>query len=131
MADLSSRLRELFLSLGTDQDGRTERLFTILEKFYERMGKDTMLGFFFAGHDLKLIARKQASFLLRAMGVRQSYSGKSPSSAHLELPPILQGHFDRRIVILMEVLKQSGLPTEQISTWVAFERSFEKVIVSK
>ena len=104
---------------------------SIMERFYQVLGQDLMIGFFFTGHDLKEIAKKQAAFFLMAAGMVQNFVGKGPASAHHALPPILSGHFDRRLVILREVLQKEGLSDSQISTWVSFEESFRAVVVGK
>lgn len=117
-------LRGLYSRLGEP------KIRAILLEFYERMSADVMIGFFFAGKDLKQIADKQAEFLLRAMGARPSYSGKPPALAHTELPPILSGHFDRRLRILEEVLAAHGVAAEDIRTWIGFENAFRDAVVS-
>jgi truncated hemoglobin YjbI len=125
-----SRLHKIFEAVGS-----TERLLTILEDFYEKMARDTMIGFFFrephAKKTVKQIALQQHGFLLRAMGETKTYAGKTPAQAHTELPPILPGHFDRRLKILREVLVEHGLPEEQIETWIQFESTFRDVVVQK
>ena len=90
---------------------------------------DTLVGFFFYGKDLDLIAERQLSFLLRAMGARDSYAGKPPAHAHDALSPILTGHFDRRLRILEETLYIHGVESRHVATWVAFEESFRQAIV--
>ncbi len=101
----------------------------ILEDFYIRMSKDILIGFFFSGKDLKHIAHQQAAFILKAIGVDPSYKGRGPASAHTDLPPILEGHFNRRLVILSEVLKDHGLSEQTIRVWLGFEKQFFKVVV--
>ncbi len=88
-----------------------------------------MVGFFFDGKDLAHIAEQQLRFVLRAMDAVSSYAGKSPSAAHLELPPILAGHFDRRLRILEETLREHGLTEAEIQVWIGFEEAFRNVIV--
>jgi hemoglobin len=102
----------------------------ILLDFYGRMARDVLIGFFFAGKDVDAIAMKQKSFLMRAFGATPSYSGKPPADAHTELPPILRGHFDRRLQILEETLRDHGVAVEDIRTWVGFENAFRDQIVS-
>lgn len=114
-----------------DRIGSQEKLVQILEDFYRRMAGDVLLDFFFAGRDTDQIAARQAEFLLKAMGVVQEYRGKRPPEAHAPLPPILQGHFDRRLRILEETLKDHGIEDEHIRTWVAFEKAFEDVVVTR
>jgi truncated hemoglobin YjbI len=101
----------------------------ILRDFYRRMSVDILIGFFFEGKDLDHIADQQRAFLTRAMGAAPSYSGKAPAQAHDELPPILAGHFDRRLRVLEETLRAHGLSEEDIRTWVRFESAFRDAIV--
>ncbi len=109
--------------------GGEARLRLLLRDFYARMASDVLVGFFFAGKDSEEIAEMQLSFLLRAMGQRTSYSGKSPAQAHRNLPPILGGHFDRRLKLLEETLRQHGLQEKGIQLWLRFEQSFRSGIV--
>lgn len=101
----------------------------ILRDFYHRMSEDAMIGFFFTGKNTDEIADRQLHFLMRAMGAAPTYSGKAPAFAHLELPPILPGHFDRRLRILEETLWDHGLNVQDIRTWVEFENAFRGSIV--
>lgn len=118
-------LRALYERLGSPG-----AVLAIMEDFYDRMASDTMLGFFFDGKDIALIAEMQTSFMLRAMGARPSYSGKPPAKAHDSLPPILKGHFDRRLTILEETLRDHDLTESEIQVWISFENSFRAAIVS-
>jgi len=126
---MRTRLQGIVNSLGPDLDERTKRLQGILEDFYVRMAEDIIVGFFFTGRDLKHIAHQQAQFILNAAGLIPKFEGKGPSTAHVALPPILAGHFDRRIVILRETLVAHGLPSEVVESWVGFEASFRDMIV--
>lgn len=119
-------LRALYTRVGSP-----ERLYQIVRKFYERMKADLMVGFFFENKDLDLIAKKQSEFLLRAMGASPTYQGKAPADAHEKLPPILTGHFDRRLVILGELLTEEGFSESDVRTWVSFENAFREAIVSE
>jgi hemoglobin len=118
-------LKALFARIG-GEDGLTR----ILLDFYGRMARDVLIGFFFAGRDVDAIAMKQRSFLMRAFGAATSYSGKPPADAHEELPPILRGHFDRRLQLLEETLRARGVSAEDIRTWVGFENAFRDQIVT-
>ncbi len=116
-------LARLYKNLGGE-----ERLTQILEAFYQRMAGDVLIGFFFAGKDLTLIALKQKQFLMRAMGAAPSYLGKPPAQAHTELAPILPGHFDRRTQILKETLRSHQVSEADIETWIGFEATFRSTI---
>ena len=119
----SAALTTLFTTIGGEAG-----LEKILTRFYEKMGQDVMIGFFFAGHDVRAIAAMQKSFLMRAWGVSPSYAGKSPADAHASLPPILKGHFDRRLVLLAETLREFKLADAQIALWVSFEEKFRAAV---
>lgn len=123
---INRRLKKVYADAGGE-----EGLSKILTEFYKRMSHDLLIGFFFDGKDLAPIIAQQKSFLMRAMGAGNQYLGKSPARAHDKLAPILQGHFDRRLVILREVLKDFKLPAESIDTWVEFEATFRDGIVKE
>jgi truncated hemoglobin YjbI len=123
---MRSALEGLYRHLGSEAE-----LQRIMRLFYARMSTDLMLGFFFAGHDIHSIADRQSEFLLRAMGVRKSFSGKAPAEAHGRLPPILPGHFDRRAIILADVLREQAIPAELARAWLDFEAAFRDAIVTE
>ncbi|MBI2712021.1 MAG: group 1 truncated hemoglobin [Bdellovibrio sp.] len=124
---MSSRpqLKQIYLNIGGEGPLRT-----VIRDFYRRMSNDILIGFFFTGKDLDSIAEKQMEFLMVAMGIRSKFTGKNPSQAHLTLPPILSGHFDRRLVLLRETLAQNGLSETDIQVWIDFEEAFRAVVVS-
>jgi truncated hemoglobin YjbI len=128
---LRIQLQSIIRSLSSDIDSQTQRLNLILEDFYTRMHRDVMLGYFFEGRDLKHIAHQQGKFLLNAAGFIDKFEGKGPSTAHTSLPPILEGHFDRRLVILRETLQAHQLPTHIVELWISFEGTFRNIVVSK
>ncbi len=121
-----SDLKLLYQNIGGEAQLRS-----ILELFYQKMSQDILVGFFFDGKDIRHIAHQQAAFLLRAMGATPSYSGKSPAQAHDAIAPILEGHFDRRLRILEETLREKGLSEKDIQTWVSFESAFREAVISK
>jgi truncated hemoglobin YjbI len=105
------------------------RIREIVRDFYRRLEHDVLVGFFFDGKDIELIAERQSQFILRAMGLQPSYTGKAPADAHTELAPILSGHFDRRLVVLDETLKANGLNENDRQIWIGFENAFREAIV--
>lgn len=117
-------LRALGAALGE------ERIAGIVRRFYDKIAGDVLIGFFFEGHDLDRIAAMQTAFLLRAMGLRPSYTGKPPATAHSALAPILTGHFDRRLFLLDAHLASEGLDVTQRAIWLGFENAFRESIIS-
>ncbi len=106
------------------------RIREIVRGFYRLMAKDLLIGFFFEGRDLEQISESQSAFLFRAMGLRPSYSGLAPADAHRNLPPILAGHFDRRLLLLDTHLTIEGLSASQRALWIGFENAFRESIVA-
>lgn len=111
-----------------DRIGGPERLRVILADFYARMARDPMLGFFFSGRDLERIVAGQHAFLLRALGATDRFDGRHPGVAHRGLPPILRGHFDRRLQILSETLADHGVAEADARRWRRLEESFRGVV---
>lgn len=116
-------LRALGAKLGAD------RIEKIVRSFYELMSTDLLVGFFFDGKDLDVISRGQTAFLLRAMGLAPSYSGKPPATAHDKMAPILEGHFDRRLKLLDEHLAAEGLTQFERQIWIGFENAFRDAVM--
>jgi truncated hemoglobin YjbI len=106
-----------------------ERLFQWLLTFYNALSTDVMVGYFFDGKDLAAIAQQQSAFLWKVGGLSKSYLGKAPATAHLALPPIWAGHFDRRLLILKDLLEKKGLSLEEIHTWIEVENTFRASII--
>ena len=124
--NLTASLSKLYVELGVP-----EKIEEILTAFYLKMSKDVMLGFFFTGKDLHQIVNQQKAFLLRAMGVSDSYHGKVPARAHTKIAPILKGHFDRRMLLLRQTLTEFGISAEGIATWISFEEGFRRALVKE
>lgn len=119
-----ARLKSLYEKIGGE-----DRLKEILDDFYRRMADDVLIGYFFTGKDLQQIAKRQAEFIQHVIGENPNYTGKLPVSAHLGLPPIFSGHFDRRRVLLSETLKDHGFSDADVQIWLDFENAFRGVIV--
>ncbi|MBU6154251.1 MAG: group 1 truncated hemoglobin [Bdellovibrionales bacterium] len=119
-----NKLKTLIESIGGES-----ALHRILLCFYTRMKGDAMIGYFFEGKPIAEIARKQGEFILMAAGLLRKFEGRGPATAHTNLPPIYEGHFDRRLVLLRETLQAEGVHPPEIETWVRFEESFRAMVV--
>lgn len=95
------------------------------------MTVDPIVGFFFAGRDLEKIIDGQWGFLMRAFGAVERFHGKNPLVAHKELPPILRGHFDRRLRLLEETLRAHDVDGDDIAAWIKVENGFRKRLVQE
>lgn len=103
----------------------------ILQRFYRALASDAIVGFHFAGRDLEAIVDGQLGFLLKAFGVTAEFAGRHPSVAHQGLAPILRGQFDRRLVLLGEVLEAAGLSADERALWLGVERSMRAVVQAR
>lgn len=121
----AARVRGLVERIGE------ERVRAILRRFYRRLHDDALVGFFFAGKDLDDIAEGQLAFLQRATGATPHRPPRHPREAHRDLPPILRGHFDRRLLLLREILEEQGLAPEDVKAWLLLEQSLRGVIQSR
>ncbi len=128
--EIKQNLLKWFESLGSDFSEREAALNKLVLHFYTKMESDVMVGFFFTGRDLAKVAGQQSQFMLYALGLKAQYQGRGPGSAHTALPPILVGHFNRRLQILQETLTEAGLEPAVVNSFVAFENSFRNVVIS-
>ena len=108
--------------------GGPERLREILTRFYGRLFQDPIVGFFFADQDLDKIVSGQHGFLMRAFQETERFHGVHPSKAHVKLAPIRHGQFDRRLVVLREVLTEEGLDPKDVEAWVKVEEGMRGLI---
>lgn len=111
---------------GADPARGPERLRELLTIFYARLEHDPIVGFFFAPFDLAVIVEGQWGFLMRAFGAAERFHGRNPLVAHKDLPPILPGHFDRRIKVLREVLLEEGVDPDDVERWIKVENGFRR-----
>jgi truncated hemoglobin YjbI len=119
------QLKTLLNNLGGEA-----RLREIVFDFYNRMSRDILIGFFFTGKDIEQIASRQSEFLLFAMGANLNYSGRPPQTAHFALPPILPGHFDRRLALLEQTLTDHKIQKNDIQAWLRFEKAFREIVIT-
>lgn len=109
--------------------GGEARLLAMLLAFYERLARDLMVGFLFAGKDLEYLAKMQASYVQARLGsARVPYQGKAIRPAHAHLP-ILPGHFDRRRQILQETLKAWQIPAHVQDAWLELEEHLRELVL--
>lgn len=109
--------------------GGLDAMRDILRDFYDRLFTDLIVGFFFAGRDKAQLVEHQLRFTARALGSDVLYEGRSMPDAHAGLPPILQGHFDRRHKLLGDVLRERGVPDAARDAWLAYDRSFRRAVL--
>lgn len=102
----------LFDRIGADA------LRAVVTDFYDRVFPDVMIGFMFQGKDRQhLIDREYelTAALLGAPGV--TYTGRPMRAAHAQ-HTIFGGHFERRLQILRETLRDHAVDPDVQQAWI-------------
>ncbi|MFN7975298.1 MAG: group 1 truncated hemoglobin [Acidobacteriota bacterium] len=102
----------LFAQIGA------EKLRAVLAAFYDRLFEDVMIGFFFRGKDKARLVEKEWELTARLLGAPVSYTGRVLREAHAS-SPIMGGHFDRRLQILKETLRDHDVPAAVAEAWIS------------
>lgn len=112
-----------------DAVGGRDVLWALLEDFYARLYDDVMVGFFFEPHDRQQLVAHQYDYVCAQLGQRSgAYQGRSMRRAHERLP-ILGAHFDRRHVILKEVLAVHQVPAPVVEAWLELDLKLRPFVV--
>lgn len=113
---------ELFDKIGGD------KLRAVITDFYDRIFRDVMIGFMFQGKDKQhLIAREWelAAALFGAPDV--TYTGRPMRTAHAQ-HTIFGGHFERRLQILRETLRDHAVDPAVQDAWIEHTQSLRSQI---
>lgn len=112
-----------------EEMGGEPAVLAVLDELYTLLFDDVMVGFLFAGHDRERIVREQAVFTRRFLGDDTAvYTGKSIPDAHAALP-ILPPHFDRRHLLLREVLERHGVPERVREHWLRVDLGLRDAVL--
>lgn len=115
-------MRSLYERIGA------ELIRQAITEFYRRVETDGIIGHFFFGKDIVDITAKQITFATAMLGGPREYKGQPLGKAHGALD--LRGpHFDRRQVLMAEVLDEAGLSAELRDAWLALEEKLRPLIV--
>jgi hemoglobin len=97
--------------------GGEPTLRAVIDDFIERVFDDTMIGFLFANADKARIKEKEYELAASLLGADVAYTGRGLPEAHRK-HPILGGHFERRLQILRDTLRDHGVPQEVRQSWL-------------
>jgi hemoglobin len=101
-----------------------------ITEFYERAFVDVMIGHFFFKIDKAGITAQQILFASSMLGAKEmKYTGKPLKVAHADMT-IRLVHFNRRQVLMREVLADLGLSAELQNAWLNLEGQLRPIIVS-
>lgn len=98
-------------------------------EFYRRAFADVMIGHFFFNSDINHITEQQISFVTAMLGGPSTYQGKPLKLAHKPFQ-IRRAHFNRRQVLMREVLSDLNLAPELTDAWLTLEDQFRPVIIN-
>lgn len=112
----------LFERIGADA------LRAVIVDFYDRIFRDVMIGYMFEGKDRPRLVDKEYELTARFLGGGGTYSGKGMREAHAELH-IFGGHFDRRLQLLRNTLRDHAIDPEVGAAWVAHHEGMRDQVV--
>jgi hemoglobin len=112
-----------------DAIGGEDRVRQVIERLYDRLFVDPVVGFLFEGKDKGHIVRQQVAFTCRFLGGPQRYEGLPLPVAHATLP-LLAGHFDRRHKLLGEVLDECAVPDDVKRVWLNIDQSLRPSVLA-
>lgn len=105
------------------------KLREVIEDFYSRIFGDVMIGFLFEGKDRARLVEMEYQFTAQLLGGDIKYAGRSMREAHAR-SPIFGGHFERRLQILRETLRDQAVDPEVVAAWIDHTLSLRAQITS-
>lgn len=105
------------------------RIQQVIERLYDRLFEDPLLGHFFFQRDKAILIARQLEFTLRLLGDMESlYRGKPIPVAHAPLG-IRAVHMARRQKVLETVLMECGVEAEDAKAWLERENQLRHLII--
>ncbi len=105
------------------------KLRAVIEDFYSRVFGDVMIGFLFEGKDRQRLIDKEYEFTAHLLGADIKYTGRPMRAAHAQ-SPIFGGHFERRLQILRETLRDHAVDSEVAAAWIDHSLALRPQITS-
>lgn len=102
----------------------------VLADFYDRLFSDTMIGYMFEGKDKNRLIEKEWEMAAGLLGAGIAYTGRPLPSVHQPLK-IVGGHFDRRLQILRETLRDHAVSDDVAEAWISHTISLRDQVVSQ
>jgi hemoglobin len=109
---VTARGPELFDKIGEP------KLRAVLADFYDRVFRDVMIGFMFAGKDRRHLIDREYELTAKFLGAPGVvYTGQPIRTAHAR-HTIFGGQFERRLQILRETLADHAVDAEVCQVWI-------------
>jgi len=114
---------ELFAKIGA------EKLRAVIADFYDRVFADVMIGFLFQGKNKQTLIDREYEFTANLLGADVKYTGRPMRVAHAQ-SPIFGGHFERRLQILREAMRDHAVAPEVQQVWLDHSYALRDQITS-
>lgn len=102
----------------------------IITAFYIRAFDDVIIGHLFVGKDRLKLTEAQIEFTSGLLGAGIPYTGRPLASVHEPLD--LRGpHFDRRRILMMEVMTEEQVDQEIMHRWLEREDRLRGLILGQ
>ncbi len=101
----------------------------IVDDFVDRIFDDVMIGFLFARASRERVKEFEYQHAAEHLGAAIRYGGRPIERAHAR-HPILGGHFDRRLTLLRETLRDHGVPEDIAERWLAYHQSMRALVTA-
>lgn len=108
---MTARGPALFAKIGE------AKLREVIIDFYSRIFGDVMIGFLFEGKDRQHLIDREYEFTANLLGGGVKYTGRAMREAHAK-SPIFGGHFERRLQILRETIRDHAVDPEVTQVWI-------------
>jgi hemoglobin len=109
--------------------GGEPALRSIIDRFVDRCFDDVMIGFHFRRASRDRVKRFEYEHAAEHLGAGHPYAGRPLREAHGP-HAIFGGHFERRLVILREVLDAHGVDADVRDRWLDAQRALRSEITA-
>jgi hemoglobin len=106
-----------------------EELRAVVTDFYDRVFADVMIGYMFEGKDRQRLIDMECELTGRFLGGAVRYSGKRMVEVHRPLQ-IFGGHFDRRLQILKNTLRDHQVDPAVVEAWIEHQLALRDQVVA-
>jgi hemoglobin len=114
---------ELFAKIGD------AKLRAVITDFYSRLFGDVMIGFLFEGKSRQHLIDREYEFTASFLGGDVKYTGRPMRTAHAQ-SPIFGGHFERRLQILRETMRDHAVDPDVQQVWIEHTLSLRSQITT-
>ncbi|MGN6105055.1 MAG: group I truncated hemoglobin, partial [Kofleriaceae bacterium] len=95
----------------------------VITDFYDRVFRDAMIGFMFAGKDRRHLIDREIEFTAKMLGAPDvAYRGQPIRTAHAR-HTIFGGQFERRLQILREAMAAHAVDPDVQRVWIEHTRA--------